>query len=105
MLFRSVRDCAAFVAYMKRCQVETTFYFADVNNQTVESTLRALKVQASVADFIARNQGKPAAELQAEFRAFFETVKGMRTPEHGRPNPAGTHQAVPLNKSIAAHHG
>lgn len=103
--YPGVRDPSAFAAYMKNCQIETTFYFADVNNHTVESTLRALKVQASVADFIARHQGKPAAELQAAFRAFFEKMQKMPTPQPGHPNPPGTHQTVPLNKSIAAHHG
>jgi hypothetical protein len=102
--YPGVRDPAAFAAYMKQCQIETTFYFADVNNQTVKSTLRALKVQASVADFIARHQGKPAAELQAAFRAFFERVRNMPTPDPGHPDPPGTHQTVTLNKSIAAHH-
>src|ERR1051325_2521505 len=46
--YPGLRDVSAFVDYMKKCQLETTFYFADVNNHTVQSTLRALKVQASV---------------------------------------------------------
>ncbi|SPE34980.1 conserved hypothetical protein [Candidatus Sulfopaludibacter sp. SbA3] len=103
--YPGVRDPAAFAAYMKKCQIETTFYFADVNNHTVQSTLRALKVQASVAEFIARHQGKSATELQQAFRKFFERMRNMPTPEPGSPNPAGAHQSVPLNKSIAAHHG
>jgi hypothetical protein len=103
--YPSVRDPAAFAAYMKKCQIETTFYFADVNNQTVKSTLRALKVQASVAEFIARHQGKPAAELQAAFRAFYERVRHMPEPEPGHPDTPCAHQSIPLNKSLAAHHG
>jgi predicted adenine nucleotide alpha hydrolase (AANH) superfamily ATPase len=103
--YPGVRDSAAFIAYMKKCQIETTFYFADVNNHTVQSTLRALKVQASVADFIGRHQGKPAAELQAAFRAFYERVRNMAEEEPGRHDPPGAHQLVPLNRSMAAHHG
>ena len=37
-----------FVAYMKTCQVTTTFYFADVNDKTVEQTLLALQAQTEV---------------------------------------------------------
>lgn len=101
--YPGVRDPAAFAAYMKKCQLNTTFYFADVNNHTVQSTLRALKVQASVAEFIARHQGKPAAEMMAAFQAFYSRIQHMPTPEPGHPNPRGAHEATPLNKSIAAH--
>src|SRR5579864_3877877 len=56
--YPGVSEVSAFVAYMKKCQVPTTFYFADVNNKTVEQTLRALQAQAAVAEFIERNQGR-----------------------------------------------
>ena len=29
--YPGLRDVASFVDYMKKCQLETTFYFADVN--------------------------------------------------------------------------
>lgn len=103
--YPGVRDVAAFVAYMKRCQVETTFYFADVNNHTVQSTLHALKTQASVAHFIADHQGLPAAELQAAFRAFYQRLRSLPEETPGVHNPPGTHPVIPLNKSMAAHHG
>lgn len=102
--YPGVKDPSAFSAYMKKCQVKTTFYLADVNNHTVQSTLRALKVQASVADFIAEHQGKPAAEMQAAFRLFYEQMRNMPVPEPGHPVPPGTHQAIPLNRSIADRH-
>src|SRR5450755_4548530 len=35
--YPGVRDIPAFIAYMKKCQLETTFYFADVNSHTVKS--------------------------------------------------------------------
>src|SRR5215471_5578083 len=102
--YPGLRDVNAFIAYMKKCQLTTTFYFADVNNHTVQSTLRALKVQASVADFIAKHQGKSPAEIQAAFRAFYERIRKMPEPEPGHHDPHG-HETIPLNKSIAAHHG
>lgn len=83
--YPGVRDPEAFAAYMKKCQVDTTFFFADVNNKTVQQTLRALKVQSSLAHFIAANQGRPPAEIQAAFRGFVERVR--KAPD---PQPAET---------------
>jgi hypothetical protein len=53
--FPGTNDVAAFLAYMKKCQLNTTFYFADVNDQTVESTLTALKTQAALAHFMEKH--------------------------------------------------
>jgi hypothetical protein len=79
--YPGVEDAAAFAAYMKKCQIETTFFFADVNNKTVQQTLRALKVQTGVAHFIEANQGKPAGELQTAFRQFLEKVRTAPEPQ------------------------
>ncbi len=67
-------DMAAFIAYMKRCQIDTTFFFADVNDRTVESTLEALKRQAALAHFIEKHQGRRGADLQKEFGAFLQRL-------------------------------
>jgi hypothetical protein len=76
-------DVPAFVAYMKRCQIETTFYFADVNDKTVQQTLRALQTQSAVASFIEKNQGKPPDELQRAFVEFSKRLHGAPTPKPG----------------------
>lgn len=102
--FPGLRDVDAFVTYMKRCQLTTTFYFADVNSHTVQSTLRALKVQASVAEFIARHQGESPTEIQAAFRSFYRSVREMSEQEPGHHDPRG-HQSIKLNRSISAQHG
>jgi hypothetical protein len=73
--FPGTGDVAAFIAYMKKCQVETTFYFADVNDQTVDSTLDALKTQAALAHFMEKHQGMPGAELQQAFDKFLERLR------------------------------
>ena len=56
----------AFIDYMKACQLDTTFFFAAVNDKSVTETLRALQTQTAVADFIATHQGVDAATLQRE---------------------------------------
>lgn len=76
-------DRDAFVRYMKACQLETTFFFAAVNDRSVEQSLRALQTQKAVAEFIATHQGMPAAQLQAEFLKFAADVKGAPTPRPG----------------------
>ncbi len=73
----------SFIAYMKRCQVETTFYFADVNNKTVLQTLQALQTQSAVALFIEKNQGKPSEELQPAFLEFLRRLNNAPRPKPG----------------------
>src|SRR5215470_9904361 len=50
--YPGVSDIPAFIAYMKKCQVKTTFFFADVNDRTVQQTLKALRTQSALAHFI-----------------------------------------------------
>jgi hypothetical protein len=81
--FPGVNDPMAFTDYMKRCQVETTFYFADVNNKTAQQTLDALQVQSAVTAFIAKNQGKPPTELQEAFVEFLQRLRNAARPKPG----------------------
>ncbi len=95
--YPGISDTAAFVAYMKKCQITTTFFFADVNNRTVPQTLKALQTQSALASFIEKHQGKPPAEMQREFGALLESMKqaplplaggdeSKRTPQENRPH-------------------
>jgi len=73
--FPGIANVDAFIAYMKRCQLTTTFFFADVNDQTVDSTLAALKTQAALTHFIEKYQSRPAAEVQRAFGEFYERLR------------------------------
>ena len=77
----------AFAAYMKACQIETTFYFAAVNDKSVPETLRALQTQRAVADFISSHQGMEPARLQAEFVQFATRLKSEPLPKSGSMGP------------------
>ncbi len=81
--YTGVQNVAAFVAYMKKCQITTTFYFADVNNKTVLQTLRALQTQSAVAAFIEQNQGKSPQDLQKSFLEFTARLRSAPPPEPG----------------------
>ena len=72
--YLGVSDPVAFVAYMKRCQIKTTFFFADVNDRTVEQTRKALRTQSALAHFIERHQGKTPAEMQHEFGLLLQAM-------------------------------
>ena len=76
-------DVAQFIAYVKKCQITTTFYFAAVNDKTVTESLRALQTQRSVANFIASHQGMEAGELQREFLSFAARLKALPAPVPG----------------------
>ena len=84
-------DRQAFIAYMKSCQLETTFYFAAVNDKSVPGTLRALQTQTAVADFIAAHQGADPAMLQRDFLDLAATLKSQPAP---RPGSMGPHRAI-----------
>jgi hypothetical protein len=68
---------------LKRCEVETTFYFANVNDKTVRQTLAALRTQSAVAHFIEQNQEKRGAELQKAFVRFLASLRLREQPNSG----------------------
>ncbi len=80
-------DVEKFVRYMKACQIETTFFFAAVNDKTVTQTLKALQTQQAVAEFIAMHQGMNPALLQKEFLAFAADLKAAPAPRPGSGAP------------------
>jgi hypothetical protein len=81
--YPGVSDTAAFVAYMKKCQIATTFFFADVNNRTVQQSLKALQTQSALTHFIEKHQGKPPTEIQREFGALLDSMKDAPLPLRG----------------------
>ncbi len=80
-------NVAAFIDYMKACQIDTTFYFAAINDKSLPETLRALQTQRAVADFVEGHQGLDAAELQMEFCRLVDTLKAEPVPRAGSMAP------------------
>jgi hypothetical protein len=77
----------AFVGYMRACQLDTTFFFAAVNDKSVPESLKALQTQRAVADFIGSHQGQEPERLQAEFLRFATELKAAPTPKAGAMPP------------------
>jgi hypothetical protein len=82
--YPGTKDLSAFLNYMKKCQLETTFFFAPVNDKSVTQTLSALQTQRAVAAFIATHQSCSAADLQKDFKVFID-----RRAHASVPRPAG----------------
>jgi hypothetical protein len=78
-------DATKFLAYMKACQIETTFFFAAVNDKSVTDTLIALQTQRAVAEFIACHQGVESAQTQREFLEFMKILRATPPPAPGGP--------------------
>jgi hypothetical protein len=68
----SVRD---FVRYIRRCQVETTFYFNGSNDLPLAEQLKGLYLKQELARFAREHQGLDALQLQQAFRGFVARVE------------------------------
>jgi hypothetical protein len=95
--YPGVRNPADFVAYIKKCQLTTTFFFADVNNRTVQQNLKALRVQAGVAHFIEKHQGRPPAEIQKAWQVFLKAMNEMPAQVGGHQHPRMTANGVSVS--------
>lgn len=68
--FDKVTDCASFIDYVKKCQIETTFFFEGSTDEPVAVQLKNLYLKQEFSHFVFANQGKSAAELKAAFEEF-----------------------------------
>jgi hypothetical protein len=79
--FAAVGSAREFAAYIRRCQVRTTFFFVGSTDEPLGEQLKGLYLKQELARFAFENQGAEAAELQRRFEAF-----AART-QPGRPEP------------------
>lgn len=77
--FGEVRDAASFARYIKRCQVETTFYFVGSTDESLAEQLKSLYLKQEFSKFAHEHQGFPAAKLESAFREFVARVKPFET--------------------------
>jgi len=72
--FERVIDARTFVAFVKRCQVETTFYFNGSTDQPLAEQLKSLYLKQELSKFAYAQRGKNAIELQRAFAEFVARV-------------------------------
>jgi hypothetical protein len=68
--FEKVHDLPTFIEYIKKCQVETTFFFVGSTDEPLAVQLKNLYLRQEFRAFVYENQGRAPAEIQAGFRAF-----------------------------------
>ncbi len=85
LAFPGVANPASFANYIKRCQVETSFFFGAYTKYTLSEVLRALDAQQKMASFVAEEQekGSAPAALQRSFRDFVASLAAAPTPRPG----------------------
>lgn len=72
--FDDVKNSDDFIQYIKKCQVETTFYFNGSTDDSLEEQLKSLYLKQSFSKFAFDQQGKDAAALQQAFLEFVDEV-------------------------------
>lgn len=65
-----------FRAYIKACELATTFFFADYPGVSVRDVHQALKWQRELIRFHATHQASTPAELQAAFSQLIRNLRG-----------------------------
>jgi len=68
--FEKVNSAASFVAYIKKCQVYTTFFFNGSTDDSLPEQLKSLFLKQEFSKFVFKHQGVPAKQLLADFKAF-----------------------------------
>lgn len=77
----SATDASGWRDYVRRCQVETTFFFGAYPEAPLERVLRALDLQRNLSPFIEQHQAASSpAELQRAFLAFAAERRTAPTP-------------------------
>jgi hypothetical protein len=73
--FEKVDSAAAFVAYIKKCQVYTTFFFNGSTDEPLQEQLKSLFLKQEFSKFVFAHQGVPAKQLLADFKEFIAYSK------------------------------
>jgi hypothetical protein len=76
-------DSPDVLAYLKACQIETTYLYVDVGDAGLERTMRALAAQRLVAELMEQCQGRPIAERKTLVRALAARLASLELPPPG----------------------
>lgn len=73
--FQRVTDAISFVAYIKKCQVKTTYYFNGSTDDSLEEQLKSLYLKQEFSDFAFEHQGVNDQQILDDFKQFIERTK------------------------------
>jgi hypothetical protein len=61
---------AAFVRFIKKCQVETTYYFDGSTDESLDEQLKSLYLKQEFSKFVFDHQGVDGDQLLSDFKSF-----------------------------------
>jgi len=73
--FDRVTDTTSFIDYIKRCQLDASLFFNGSTDDSLQEQLKSLYLKQEFTRFAVEHQGKNAAEIQQDFKAFIERVQ------------------------------
>ena len=73
--FETVHDSAGFIGYIKKCQIQTTFFFNGSTDEPLAVQLKNLYVKQEFSKLVFENQGKSAQQIQLAFQEFVERTQ------------------------------
>ncbi len=68
--FEHVNSTETFKAYIKKCQVNTTFFFNGSTDDSLAEQLKSLFLKQEFSKFVFKHQNVPAPQLLADFKEF-----------------------------------
>jgi hypothetical protein len=73
--FEDVKDAASFLAYAKKCCMDSSLFFVGSNDDSLADQLKALYVKQEFSQFAQATQDLPATQLKQAYTAFMQRVK------------------------------
>lgn len=73
--FDGVNDEASFIAYAKKCSLDTALFFIGSNDDSLAAQLKALYVKQEFSRFAQETQDLPASQLKQAYTAFMQRIK------------------------------
>ena len=79
--FEDVKDVASFVAYAKKCCMDSSLFFVGSNDDSLAEQLKALYVKQEFSRFAQETQDLPAHQLKQAYIAFMQRIKPRNVDE------------------------
>ena len=81
--FPGVESPLDFIAYLKKCQIDTSFFFGGYPQASLLEVMNALQTQKLFTRFLIATQGARPEELKERFGAFMDDLRKRPSPRPG----------------------
>ncbi len=81
--YPGVESPQEFISYLKKCQINTSFFFGGYPEASLLEVMNALQTQKLFTRFLIATQGARPEELKERFRAFMDDLRKQPTPQPG----------------------